>query len=201
MSTFYDIQGNKIEVGGGMTAEQIPTVDELFRIGAYTSDASAPYAAFRAAFGLSGSGDTGEDEPPIGDWETLCIIRSDCITYGANSYGTLGMQRASYTRMDIPVELNYAYKIEVSYTGTELLSGAATVFDKNLTSPNVGGVLLSQWVDLDESCTYEITVTEDKVTDPALVGWLGMSFRVTATDTCPAKGSIQQITIYRKAVA
>jgi hypothetical protein len=50
-------------VSGGLTTAQIAAIDELFKIAAYTEDASSKYTAFRAAFGLDNSGgDSGEDE-------------------------------------------------------------------------------------------------------------------------------------------
>ena len=40
--------------GSGLTQQQIDALDGMFRIAAYTADASAQYAAFRRAFGLEG---------------------------------------------------------------------------------------------------------------------------------------------------
>ncbi len=45
--------------GGGLTKEQIDALDGMFRIAAYTADATDAYAAFRQAFGLDDSGEEG----------------------------------------------------------------------------------------------------------------------------------------------
>ena len=49
--------------GGGMTKSQIKALDGLFKIAAYTVDASAAYAAFTKAFKISGGGSEEPDEP------------------------------------------------------------------------------------------------------------------------------------------
>ena len=48
---------------GGLTAAQISALDGLFKIAAYTADASDAYAAFKAAFADNGGGEVEPDNP------------------------------------------------------------------------------------------------------------------------------------------
>ena len=77
-----EASGGGSESGSGLTKAQITALDDLFRITAYTEDASAPYAAFRTAFGL----DSGGEEPDTPDAE----LESISATYsgGDVSVGT-----------------------------------------------------------------------------------------------------------------
>ncbi len=43
--------------GGGLNAERIAALDGMFKIAAYTADASTAYSVFKKAFGISGSGE------------------------------------------------------------------------------------------------------------------------------------------------
>ena len=80
------------ESTNGLTSEQIAALDGLFKIAAYTEDASAAYSAFMTAFGItdegggdnSGSGDNeGEEDPE----KTLASI-SAVYTGGSVAVGT-----------------------------------------------------------------------------------------------------------------
>lgn len=69
-----DENGNvAVEVGGGLTTAQINALDGMFRIAAYTADASAKYATFRAAFGLDGSGGDVPDVPADPEVELVSV--------------------------------------------------------------------------------------------------------------------------------
>ena len=59
--------GNSSQNGNGLTSEQIAALDGMFQIVAFTADPTAAYAAFKAAFTQSDSGDSGGGEDSGGD--------------------------------------------------------------------------------------------------------------------------------------
>lgn len=193
---------NPIEIPGGsagITTAQINALDELFRIAAYTKDASEKYAAFRVAFGLDGS--AGEDDGADStDWELVRVVGADEIVYGKNIFGNANNKRASYYTMDIPVGSGYKYKITVDYTGTDVPTGSAVIAPKSYTEmPTSGiGMLFTQgFTELDETGSFEITVTEETISAVSLLGWLAFSYEATTTFS----SGIQSVTITRKAVS
>lgn len=68
----YILNKPDLSNAGGLTAEQIAALDGMFKIAAYTANASAAYAIFRAAFGIGGSSDEPviPDEPDVPEDET-----------------------------------------------------------------------------------------------------------------------------------
>ena len=64
--------------GGGLTAEQITALDNMFKIAAYTVDASDAYAAFKTAFGIE---DTHEHS-----YTSAVTTAATCTTDGVRTY-------------------------------------------------------------------------------------------------------------------
>ncbi len=77
---------------GGLTADQISALDGMFKIIAYTEDASAAYTAFKVAFGIEDSG--GEVEPDVPDepdvhthsYTSAVTTVATCTTTGVRTY-------------------------------------------------------------------------------------------------------------------
>lgn len=57
------LEENPVTGGTGLTDAQITALDGMFKIAAYTTDATEAYAAFKAAFGIEGGGEVEPDEP------------------------------------------------------------------------------------------------------------------------------------------
>lgn len=100
---------------GGLTTAQIIALDELFCIGVYTADASGKYAAFRQAFGLNGSGDSGEDS---GD-DTHSHSYASSVTKAATCE-TVGVR--TYT-----CSCGHSYTEAIVATGHNYVDGTCTV--------------------------------------------------------------------------
>lgn len=112
-------------VGGGLTAEQIAALDGMFRAAAYTADASAPYAAFRSAFGL----ETTEPEiPDVPDhthsYASSVTTEATCETAGVRTYAcTCG----------------HSYTQAIPATGHSYVNGVCTRCGKSDPNYDAGG--------------------------------------------------------------
>ena len=88
----------KLAAGSGLTTAQINALDGMFKVAAYddSKDVSGAYAAFKAAFGLADSGDTGGggEEPPV---VTTYTITAELVNVTSNNSATSITEGASYT--------------------------------------------------------------------------------------------------------
>lgn len=66
---------------GGLTEAQIAALDGMFKIAAYTEDASAAYAAFKTAFGIEDSGDVHTHS-----YTSAVTTAATCTTAGVRTY-------------------------------------------------------------------------------------------------------------------
>ena len=195
---------------GGLTIAQINALDDLFRTAAYTTDVSGKYAAFRQVFGLADPSEPDVPDVPVDPdvpsdgWEVVRVVGADEITYGTNIWGTTAGKRAVYNKMDIPVEEGYKYKLTAVHPNVTTLSGGVVIAPGDATTkPSNGNVILldTGWSVLDESGSFEITITSETVKDVTKLGWLAFNYKVTATNDAPNVGSIESVTISRKAVS
>lgn len=205
-TTIGESGGDVPSSGEGLTTAQITALDELFKIAAYTADASAKYAAFRQAFGLEGSGGEEPDIPvepdtPSTDWELVHTIPGDQIISGMNSSG-LNADRASYSALDIPAEEGYTYRVTVDYNGSDALNGGAVIYSKNKTVLSDGTQSLSNyaWMELDENNAYEFDVTSETITDVSQLGWIVVTYKQASPSNARPSSTFNSVTITRKAV-
>lgn len=81
-----------LEISGGLTTAQAMALDGMFKIAAYTADASDAYAAFRKAFGLDDSGGGDNDGGDTGDdthahsYASSVTKEATCETDGVRTY-------------------------------------------------------------------------------------------------------------------
>lgn len=101
-----------------LTAEQIAALDGMFKIAAYTEDASAAYAAFKTAFGITGSGDSGGDTGGDDNTETEVTLSSISATYSGG---------------DVPVGTAVTALTGIVVTATYSDGSTATVTDYTLS--------------------------------------------------------------------
>lgn len=87
---------NPAQGGAGLTTAQIDALDGLFKIAAYTEDASGAYAAFKSAFGLSDNGSEEPDEPDVPVVKTY-TISAELVNVTSSNAATSVNENASYT--------------------------------------------------------------------------------------------------------
>lgn len=116
----FDILSENIMNNGGLTAKQISSLNNMFKIAAYTSDASNAYAAFKAAFGIL-------IPDPVVDL-ALNDVTSNIITNkgtGGNAYNANIIERSDtyesnenglYLKKDTYASLNYPFVKSKSFS-------------------------------------------------------------------------------------
>lgn len=70
--------------GGGLTEAQISALDGMFKIAAYTADATTAYVSFKTAFGISDSGEEEPDEPVNPDIPEKTLISISAVYSGGD---------------------------------------------------------------------------------------------------------------------
>lgn len=113
--------------GGGLTTAQINALDGLFKIAAYTEDASKAYAAFQSAFGLSGGG----EEPDVPVVKTYTIT-AELVNVTSSNKITAVNENASYSTTLTAAD---GYKLDsvtvtmggVDITATAYADGVVTI--------------------------------------------------------------------------
>ena len=124
----------------GLTTNQISALDGMFKIIAYTQNASTAYTAFKVAFGIENSGDEVEpdepDEPIIPDEpdEPEKILTSISTVYSGGSV-TVGTVVSDLT--GIAVTANYSDGTSESITGYTLTGEIAE--GNNIITVSYGG--------------------------------------------------------------
>nr|DAF74030.1 MAG TPA: hypothetical protein [Bacteriophage sp.] len=100
---------------GGLSTAQVTALDNMFKIAAYTEDASSAYAAFQAAFGLSGG-----DTPGAETWSITNTLTNATTSNSATSVTKGGSYSATIT-----AEEGYTISIvTVTMGGTDITATA-----------------------------------------------------------------------------
>ena len=127
----------------GLTTAQVNALDGLFKIGAYTEDASAAYAAFKTAFGLSdsddGGGDSGGSEEggsdTGGETETQTYTVTNNLTDVTNSNSDT--TATGFYSATLSVEDGYSIAVTITMGGVDI---TADVYGEgNILIPEVTG--------------------------------------------------------------
>lgn len=109
--------------GSGFTATQIAALDGLLKNAAYTKDVTTEYAAFRAAFGLSGG-----DEPGTETWSVTSMLTNATSDNSANSVAKGGSYSATITAEKGYTISNVAVTMGgVDITATAYANGVITI--------------------------------------------------------------------------
>ena len=107
--------GKLLPSGGALSAAQIAALDNMFKAAAYKEDVTAVYAAFRAAFGLSGG-----DEPGAETWSITSTLTNATSSNNATSVAKGGNYSATIT-----AEEGYAISsVTVTMGGTDITDTA-----------------------------------------------------------------------------
>lgn len=89
--------GDSSQNANGLTTEQINALDGMFKIASFTADPTAAYAAFKTAFGITDSGDSGGDSGGSGEdsggdeththsYTSSVTTAATCETAGVRTY-------------------------------------------------------------------------------------------------------------------
>jgi hypothetical protein len=131
-----DENGNvQIPVSGGnadqsgLTAEQISALDNMFKICAYTADATDAYKAFQTAFGIGGEVEPDEPDVPVVPDEPEKTLTSISAVYSGGSV-TAGTAVSALT--GIVVTAHYSDGTSATVTGYTL-SGAIAEGSNTIT--------------------------------------------------------------------
>lgn len=156
--------------GNALTTEQITAINELFKIAAYTDDASTKYAAFRAAFGLDNSDGDGDDESGAKMLQyTIATMNDDSSTKESNERATTDY--IPYTNGGAISISGYKYILFTYNADKEFLakitkSGLTPWFDSgdtpNATSPFIKLILV------EEDFSGDLTIEQGQL-DGAIV--------------------------------
>ena len=116
---------------GWLTAEQIAALDGMFKIAAYTADATTAYAGFKTAFGITDSGNpvdgNSEEETNSHSYASTVTKIATCETAGVRTF---------------TCSCGNSYTEEIPATGHKYSNGVCSICGKK---------------DLDEINLYEVT--------------------------------------------
>lgn len=117
------IDAKVAESGGGLTAEQITALDNLFKIAVYTADATAAYAMFKIAFGIEEP-----EEPDEPDTPEVTLTSISAVYSGGDV--PVGTTVSALT--DVVVTAYYSDGTSATVTGY-ILSGMITEGSNTIT--------------------------------------------------------------------
>lgn len=150
--------GKLLPSGGALSAAQIAALDNMFKAAVYKEDVTAVYAAFRAAFGLSGG-----DEPGAETWSITSTLTNATSSNNATSVTKGGSYSATVT-----AEEGYTISsVTVTMGGTDITSTAWNADTGVITIAQVtGDVVIAATAISDAGWTkdvpYDITWIEGK---------------------------------------